>query len=149
MTNQRFVEEGIKTAEQLWIESRLKGEYQAWAFGNDADRLAALVKNGIKTATCSAYCFYEIENEPLPTVGGYSIILDSNDEAVCIIRTTKVYVTTFDQVSEEHAYKEGEGDRTLDYWKQCHEAFFTDELQTIGRDFDNGMKIVCEEFEVV
>lgn len=27
---------------------------------------------------------------------------------LCIIQTTKVYVTPFSQVTEEHAYKEGE-----------------------------------------
>jgi len=137
------------TAEELWKQSGLTGEYDAWAFGGDADGLAELVKNGIKTATCSAYVFYEVEGEELPKVGEYGVILDGRDEAVCIIKTTKVYVTAYDEVTEEHAFKEGEGDRSLEYWRKVHKEFFTEELQEIGQEFDEKMKLVCEEFEVV
>ena len=137
------------TAEELWEKSGINGTYEAGAFGGNPDSLAKLVKNGIKTATCSAYCLYQAEGEPLPRPGDYSIILDSNDNAVCIIRTTKVYVTTFDQVSEEHAFKEGEGDRSLAYWGKVHEEFFTEELRSIGQNFDRKMDVICEEFEVV
>ena len=137
------------TAEELWEKSGLTGEYDAWAFGDDADRLAELVKKGIKTATSSLLCLYELEDEELPKVGEYNIILDSRDEAVCIIRTTKVYVTAFDKISEEHAFKEGEGDRILEYWKKVHSSYFAEELEEIGKTFNTGLEIVCEEFEVV
>ena len=137
------------TAEELWEKSGINGTYEAWAFGGDQDDLAELVRKGIKTATASALCLYEAEGESLPKPGEYSVILDSDDNAVCIIRTTKVYVTPFDQVSEEHAFKEGEGDRSLDYWRKVHKDFFTEELQTIGMEFDIQMKVVCEEFELV
>lgn len=137
------------TAEELWKKSGLVGNYEAWAFGDDSDRLAELVKAGIKTATCSLYCFYEIEEEPLPEVGEYNIILNSADEAVCITRTTKVYVTTFCDVTEEHAFKEGEGDRSLGYWRKAHEEFFGNELSAIGKVLDGETKIVCEEFELI
>ena len=124
-------------------------EYDAWAFGDDADLLAELVMKGIKTATSSNYIFYEIENEALPQVGQYSIILDSNDEAKCIIQTTKVYVVPFYEVSEEHAYKEGERNRTLEDWRDIHKTFFSNELKEIGKEFDENMLVVCEEFKVV
>ena len=137
------------TAEELWQKSGLTGDYDAWSFGDDADRLADLVKNGIKTATSSLLCFYELEDEDLPIAGEYNVILDSHEEAVCIIRTTNVYVTTFDNVSEEHAYKEGEGSRTLEYWKNVHRNFFTEELKAVGKAFNTGLEVVCEEFEVV
>ena len=137
------------TAEEMWQKSGLTGKYDAWSFGEKADELAALVKNGIKTATCSAHIFYELENEDLPKAGNYNIILNSKDNAVCIIRTSKVYVTTFDSVTSEHAYKEGDGDRSLEHWRKVHKEFFTNELQEINRNFDEKMKVVCEEFEVI
>ena len=117
------------TAEEMWKKfvkecNIVEGEYDAWAFGDDADMLAELVRYGIKTGTSSAYPLYEVDNEPLPEASGYSVILDSKDEAVCIIENTKVYVVPFCEVSEEHAYKEGEGDRSLAYWRKVHEAFF-------------------------
>lgn len=123
--------------------------YEAWTFGDDADKLAELAVQGVKTATSSAYALYEIEGESLPEAGEYSVILDSHDNAVCIIKTVKVYVTAFDKVSEAHAYKEGEGDRSLDYWREVHEKFFTDCLKEAGLTFSPAMEVVCEEFEVV
>ena len=136
------------TAEEMWKKSGLTGEYEAWAFDEAADKLADLVVRGIKTATCSAYDLYEIEGEPLPKAGDYSVILNSEDEAVCIIRTTRVYVTEYCRVSEEHAFKEGEGDRSLEYWRTVHENFFTNELATVNRSFNENTRVVCEEFEL-
>ena len=137
------------TAEEMWKQSGLAGEYDAWAFGEAADKLAALVREGIKTATCSAYDLYEAEGEDLPLPGKTSVILDSADEAVCIIRTTRVYVVPFDEVTAEHAFREGEGDRSLAYWREVHESFLKEELSSIGRSFDGSTRVVCEEFEVI
>ena len=121
----------------------------AWAFGDKADELAELVLQGIKTATSSAYALYAVDNEPVPEAGEYSVILDSHGNAKCIIRTTKVYAVPFDKVSETHAYREGEGDRSLAYWRDVHEKFFTDCLKEAGLSFSPAMEVVCEEFEVI
>lgn len=126
--------------------------YDAWRFGGNAstaDRLAKLVVNGMKTATASAYQSYEIENSPLPQIGGLNIILDSCNNAVCIIETTKVYTCPFNQVSESHAFKEGEGDLSLTYWRKAHMDFFSKELNAYNLNFDENMIVVCEEFKVV
>lgn len=135
-------------AAEMWAAAGFTGEYDAWQFGDDADALAALVLSGKKTATSSALCMYEAD-EPLPKENEYSIILDSRDDAVCIIRTTRVYTAAFRDVAPEHAFKEGEGDRSLEYWRSVHRRFFTDELRTAGLVFDENMTVVCEEFEVV
>ena len=137
------------TSEELWKRSGLTGTYEAWSFGEAPDKLADLVLQKIKTATCSAYDLYLINNEPLPQAGDHSVILNSNDDAICIIKTLKVYVTAFNQVSEEHAFKEGEGDRSLEYWRQVHKSFLTNELASVHKTFDENIKVVCEEFEVV
>ncbi|MBY0098393.1 ASCH domain-containing protein [Mesobacillus maritimus] len=142
---------------QLWEEYRKMEpnsptDYVAWAFGNTkemADDLAQLVVEGTKTATASNYLLYELENEALPYVGMYNIILDGNGEAVAIAVTTSVVVVPFDEVSEEHAYLEGEGDRTLTYWRDVHEDFFTNELEGVNREFHHKIPVVCERFEVV
>ena len=137
------------TAEEMWKKSGLTGEYEAWSFGGAPDKLADLVVKGIKTATCSAYALYEMENEPMPKPGDYSVILDSKDNAVCIIQTTKVFLSPFDEVPQEHAFKEGEGDRSIDYWRRVHKEFFSEELKPAGREFDEKMILVCEEFKLV
>lgn len=137
------------TAQEMWNASGIEAEYEAWAFGDDPDTLAELVRTGVKTATASAYPFYELEGEDLPKAGEYSVILNTKDEAVCIIRTTKVYVTPYREVTAEQAWKEGEGDRSLDYWRRVHEAFFRKELEAVGLIFTEDMGVVCEEFEVI
>ncbi|MBQ6532680.1 MAG: ASCH domain-containing protein [Solobacterium sp.] len=137
------------TAAELWQQSGLTGEYEAWSFSEASDKLAALVKDGIKTATCSAYDLYEAGDEPLPKAGDYSVILDSGGAAVCIIQTTKVRVCTFAEVTAEHAFKEGEGNRSLAYWRKVHADFLTMELAMLHRTFTDKTKVVCEEFKVV
>ncbi|MFA9378379.1 MAG: ASCH domain-containing protein [Lachnotalea sp.] len=141
-------------AKEMW-ESFIKKNnlnetnYQAWAFGGDTNKLVALVLQGIKTSTASAFALYEIEEEQLPRVGDYSVILDNCNEAKCIIQTTKVYIVPFDEVTESHAYKEGEGDRSLAYWQKVHEEFFRDCFCEVEVTFSYKMNVVCEEFKVV
>jgi uncharacterized protein YhfF len=126
--------------------------YDTWCFGGDtsiANELAKLVVNGIKTATASAYQLYELENSQLPPIGGLNIILDSDNNAVCITETTKVYTCPFLEVSEGHAFKEGEGDCSIAYWRKVHKEFFSKELKVYDLNFYENMLIVCEEFKVV
>ncbi len=142
------------TAKQMWERfteesGRKDTKYEAWQFGDDADRLAELTAKGIKTATCSAYCLYEAEGETMPQEGEYSVILNAKEEAVCVIQTTKVFVEKFQNISEEHAYKEGEGDRSLAYWRKVHKDFFANELAAANMAFSEDMLLVCEEFAVV
>lgn len=142
------------TPTELWnqykeINPTIGDEIDAWAFGAEPDLLAQLVLEGRKTATASAYDLYEMSKESIPEVGTYDIILDSKDNAVCIVRITKVSVVPFGEVSAEHAFKEGEGDRSLSYWRQVHEELFSQWFEECGLTFTEDSKIVLEEFEVV
>ncbi|WLV24918.1 ASCH domain-containing protein [Aciduricibacillus chroicocephali] len=126
--------------------------YEAWGFGDSpamADDLARLVVEGTKTATASNHALYEIEQEPLPVPGLINIILDGQGKAVAVIETTNVQVMPFHEVTEEHAYLEGEGDRSLAYWRSVHESFFKKELEANGLVFNEDMLVVCERFKVV
>ena len=131
------------------INSAIGDEIDAWAFGVDADFLADLVLRGEKTATASAYDLYALEGEPLPQEGKFDVILDSQNQAVCIVEIKKVSVQPFNQVSAQHAFKEGEGDKSLAYWRQVHEDFFTDCLGEAGLTFTPDSKVVLEEFRKV
>uniref|UniRef100_UPI003F691FC2 ASCH domain-containing protein n=1 Tax=Streptococcus pluranimalium TaxID=82348 RepID=UPI003F691FC2 len=131
------------------INPNIGDEVDAWAFGAKPDLLAQLVLDGTKTATASAFDLYELEGEPLPKVGSYDIVQDSQDDAVCIIEITKVSVVPFKDVSADHAFKEGEGDRSLAYWRQVHEELFTEWLAESHLVFNEDSKIVLEEFRVV
>ena len=142
------------THQDLWaaykaVSPEVGDDYESWAYGDQPDILAELTRAGLKTATASAGVWYESGEEPLPQPEEYSVILNSQDEAVCIIRTTNVYTVPFNQVPEEQAYREGEGDRSLAYWRRVHEDFFRKELAEAGLTFSPNMPVVCEEFEVV
>lgn len=122
---------------------------EAWAFGatpEHADGLLALVLEGTKTATASSVWDYEEEDEPLPTVGDLSIILDGAGRPRAALEVTAIDVVPFDQVTVEHAHAEGEDDRTLSSWRRIHERFWSEHS---ARGFAPDMPVVCERFRVL
>lgn len=143
----------IMTTEQYWEkfinehQEYKDKSYTAWQFGADTDVLAELVISGKKTLTCSSLKEYELENEGLPKAGELSIILGADDTPKCIIECTKVYTIVFKDADEEIAYKEGEGDRSLSYWRQAHLDFFGWLYPEMGLEFNEDEKIVVEEFK--
>lgn len=125
--------------------------YSAWAYGYTvelANELAELTVTGVKTATTSAAELYEL-GEPKPYVGEYNIILNGDEQPVCITQTTVVETIPYNLVSAEYAYHEGEGDRSLSYWREVHEKFFKSEYAQMGKQFHEKIPCVCEVFKVV
>jgi len=145
------------TVDQYWKEFQIKigtnKEYiEAFYFCNnekDANELAELVLLGKKCATASNYLVYEQENESLPKSGDFSIVTDFTGKPLCVIETTEVEIVSFKDVTPEFAEKEGEGDLSLEYWRNAHKYFFTQELKEIGKEFCEDILVVCESFKVV
>jgi uncharacterized protein YhfF len=139
--------------ETLPADSPVRDErYVSEAWGDSprlADELGALIVTGTKTATCSALWEYEAEGEPLPETGMKTIVLDGNNDPLCIVETTEVAVRPYDEVDARFAYEEGEGDRSLEYWRDAHWRFFSRTLPNIGRDPTIYMPLVCERFRVI
>ncbi|MHA6252776.1 ASCH domain-containing protein [Oceanobacillus sp. CAU 1775] len=119
----------------------------AFQFGVSSDWLADLVVEGKKTATTSGYVFYELEKEALPQAGEYSIVLNGKNEPVAVIQIESVEVVPMNEVTEEFALAEGEGDYR--YWWDAHEKFFTESLKEYGKEFYPNMLVVCERFKKV
>ena len=113
-----------------------------------ASELGELVRVGVKTATTSALWAYE-PDESLPQVGELSVVLDGDEKPLCIIETTEVRTVTFIEVDASFAFDEGEGDRSLEYWRRAHERFFTRTLPEMGKTFSETMPVVCERFKKV
>ncbi|MGP4060188.1 ASCH domain-containing protein [Halobacillus sp. H74] len=135
--------------EDYWQGKEKPSTVTAWAFGVEADHLARLVMDGVKTATCSSREAYRIESEPLPKKEDHSIILNSSDEPVAIIKTTNVDIVPFNEVSEEFARAEGEGNRSYQYWWDAHVKFFNEEAEELGYEFSEDMDVVCERFQLI
>ncbi len=114
-----------------------------------ANRLLQLVLNGTKIATCSSKWEWEHENEMPLTPGTLAVILDGAGNARCILETLSVTPTPFCDVDEQFAYDEGEGERTLDWWRQAHWEFFSRTLPKIGKRPSEDMILLCERFRVI
>jgi len=140
--------------EEFWQRSvratGVNGPYTAWAFGSEsnpdlATELALLVRYGPKRATTGLLAEYREEGEPLPEPGDLSVILDGAAVPVCVIRTSRVETRRLGEVDEEYAWDEGEGDRSLEYWRTAHEQFWA----AAGRDVDDDSVVVLEWFDLI
>ena len=126
--------------------------YESWYFCNneeDANKLVDLVRKGTKRGTASLHILYEMEEEPIPQVGDYNILTNWNGVAQCIVMDVNVHILPFKDVTEELAYIEGEGYKSLNYWRKVHLKFFEEEVKNIGLEFNEDMLIVFEEFRLV
>lgn len=114
-----------------------------------ADELGALIVQGTKTATCSALWEWEAEGNPVPRAGLITIALDGRNEPLCIVETVEVTVRNYNEVDADFAREEGEGDLSLNYWRQAHRNYFSRVLKKIGKKFSEDMPLVCERFRVI
>src|SRR5699024_10727697 len=110
-----------------------------------SDELLGLVLEGAKTATASSYADYAKEGEELPAPGTLGIVLDGSGHPRALVVTTEARVVPFDQVDADHARAEGEGDGSLECWREVHERFFAE----AAGGFRPDMPVVLERFEVV
>lgn len=110
--------------------------------------LLDLVLKGKKRATSSSLDGFKFSEEKIPKAGDLSVITDWNGNPCCIIRSTNVLVIPFKDITFEIAKKEGEDDN-LDSWRKNHIEFFKEEGKELGYQFNENMKVVFEEFEVI
>jgi len=114
-----------------------------------ADELGALIAQGIKTGTCSALWEWEVEGNPVPEAGLITIVLDGRGEPLCIVETVEVSIRQYNEVDADFARAEGEGDLSLNYWREAHRSFFSRVLPKISKEFSEDMPLVCELFRVI
>ena len=115
---------------------------RSFAFGDGprlADELLELVLAGVKTATCST------EDEPnTSTPGERWIVLDGRGNPRSVIETTEITYRRFGEVDAAFAHDEGEGDRSLAYWRSAHRQYFG----RLGK-FSDDMMLMCERFRLI
>lgn len=150
------------SARQFWEEfCRSKPEIdpsisfqtcQTWFFGNTPEmalELAGLVLSGKKTATASLMDVNEKKPEAAPVPDGYSIVTDFEGRPMCVIQTTEIRHLPFNEVDEQFAFDEGEGDRSLEYWRDDHRRYFTAEAAENGITFNERSLVCCERFRLL
>jgi uncharacterized protein YhfF len=115
---------------------------RSFAFGDSpalADELLELVLKGVKTATCST------QDEPnISTPGERWIVLDGHGHPRCVIESVEVDFRRYGDVDATFAFDEGEGDRSLAYWREAHRRYFG----RLGK-FSDDMMLMCERFRLV
>jgi uncharacterized protein YhfF len=101
------------------------------------ERLAALVVAGRKRATVWD------ASEGNPTEPGKRWVVTAGERPVAVIETVTVHRCSFSNIDADFAFEEGEGDRSLTFWKAVHETFF----KTAGY-FAPDMMLWCETFRL-
>ena len=117
----------------------LLNKLDRWTFGTDTDKLVKLVLEGKKTATTSLH-----EYDNLSNLDDISVLTDSKDNSVCIIKAKKVIVTEFKNITWDLARFEGENN-SLEEWRKVHKDFFI----KIDSTFNDDTKVIFEIFEVI
>lgn len=126
--------------------------YSEGGYGDSPElmnELIQLVLEGKKTATCGSLWEWEAEGNPIPQVGDVWIELDGDGNPVCITETVEVTVRNYNEGDADFAQAEGEGDLSLEYWREAHKNYFSRTLPKIGKEFSEEMPLVCERFRVI
>jgi len=118
-------------------------ELESFSFGDTpelADEMLELVLLGKKTATCWAVA----EGDKGVVVGKRWIVKDGLGRPGAILETVELKRARFQEVDAAFAHDEGEGDRSLGYWRRAHAGYFT------RRDeFSPDMELYCERFRLI
>lgn len=148
-----------KSAEQLWKDynetTDTNGDsYQTRWFGDqnqptEVQAAAEAILNGTKTATTTPLDTYTNEQVAIPQPGDYNVLLNGDMKAVAIIKTVVSELIPFYRISAEHAWHEGDGDRTIGDWRARKTAEFTPTLEAHGHTLTSDTPMVSEVFEVV
>jgi len=137
---------------QLQPEVNPDTPFQVWYFGltrEEAEELCNLVLEGKKTATASLTAEYEKQPEDAPVMNGYSVVTDFDGKPKCVIQTTELRVVPYNEVDAEFAFNEGEGDQSLDYWREAHWDYFSKRCAEIGIEPSLEMSVNCERFRLL
>jgi len=118
------------------------------------DQLVRLILDGKKTATTGLLIEYELGLEAFPELDARSVLVDSNDQPVALLRCIGVEVVRLADVPVQHVLDEGEGHKSLAAWRADHESFWRSaelqaELGDQGFEIDDDTRVVLERFVVV
>jgi uncharacterized protein YhfF len=119
--------------------------------GNPAisDELIDLYISGKKTAGSSLVEDYQTAGDPLPKVGDYWIALGGGGNPRIILKIVSTETHKFKDVPERIARAEGEGDRSLEYWRRVHTQAYSPYLASWGVHDLSESHVITQFFELV
>lgn len=127
-------------------------QFDVAAFGDDPkmmDELASLVLEGSKRATAPLLRDFVSKGLPPPKAGDFVVVVDGTGSPCCVYETTSAEVRPLNEIDEAFAFDEGEGDKSLDYWKSVHYPYYKRQSESEGFALTDAIEIVLERFRVV
>lgn len=144
-----------KAIEDFWKEFCRKNSdvdpespYDVWYFG-DSRELCELVLKGVKKATASLVWEYEDKPDQAPKLNDYSVVTDFDGNPKCVLQTTEIRVLPFNEVDADFAADEGEGDMSLESWREGHWTYFSRKCVELGKELSLTMPVICERFRMI
>ena len=108
-------------------------------------RLNRLILDGEKRATAGLLLEYVRENEELESEGELLALVDDESKRIATVVVTEIATVPFIEVPWKFAQAEGEGDESLDEWREGHRRFWRED----GEEIDDQTPIVLIWFELV
>lgn len=118
------------------MEIGTPGEMRQWLNG--------LILEGRKKATAGLLSDYAAEGEELESVGERMPLVDDEGKPVAMLVITKVETHRFIDVPWSFAASEGEGDESIEEWRDGHRRYF----EGVGTPVDDDSLITCISFEL-
>ena len=113
------------------------------------DHVTQLAIDQVKRATAHLAMDFELNQVPRRETGDYWVILWESFKPACVLEIVNVELRPFRDVDDAFAAREGEGDGSLAFWKQCHEDYFKLQLADWGKPWSEDLPVVLESFELV
>ena len=114
--------------------------------GESRNKILDCLFNGNKRATAGLVEYdYVAENEPIEHVDEILVVVGNNGEDLGRIKVTSVEVVRFDEVPDEFALAEAEGDLSGDDFRKSHGDFWS----SCGYDVKLESEVVLVYFDLV
>ena len=122
--------------------------YRTIEFGNPGtsrDTILHFLFHGNKRATAGLLEHDYVEGEPVEHVGEILVVVGNENEPLGKIQITRVEIVRFDEVSDEFALAEAEGDLSGDDFRKSHREFW----EGCGYEVKPDSQVVCAYFDLI
>ena len=144
-------------AEELWWEFAEAKDISAheiyqcrYHFGEDERDCAYLLRmvlRGRKRARTGLQQGFERLYGYFPEKNTYNIVTDRNGEARCVVRTTRVDILPFNEITWEQVQYECIGSE-LEEWRAYKRGVFSEQCRQLGCKFSEDMPVILEQFHL-
>jgi uncharacterized protein YhfF len=118
-------------------------------YSQRTDYISDLASKGVKQGTCHIELDFEVNKVRRRKPGDHWVVIDSKNNPLCVIKVTRVDIKPFNQIGEDFAKVENEGDGTFKYWYDGHLGYFERQCKAWDKEWRMDAPCVCEYFTKV